>query len=65
MSENDVRSVIKNVDSSKAYQKDNIPLKVLKENADVVSRFLKDELNLNIHKENLKKCGYHTYIQKT
>ena len=64
VSEYDVCTVIKNVDSSKAYQKDNIPPKVLKENSDVVSRFLKDDMNLNIGKfpENLKNHNYH---QKT
>ena len=50
VSENDVCSVIKNVDSSKAYQKDTIPPKVLKENADVLCRFLKDDISLNIDK---------------
>ena len=32
----------------KAYQKDKISPKVLKENADVVSRFLKDDTNLKL-----------------
>ena len=35
--ENDVCSVIKNVDSSKAYHNDSIPPEVLKENVDVDS----------------------------
>ena len=48
--ENDVCQVIRNIDSSKAYQKDNIPPKILKENADVLSSFLKDDINLNLVK---------------
>ena len=35
--QSDVYRVIKNIDSSKAYQKDNIPPKVLSDNADVLS----------------------------
>ena len=50
VSENDVCRVIRNIDSSKAYQKDNIPPKILKENADVLSSFLKDVINLNLVK---------------
>ena len=50
MSENDVCRVIKNIDSSKAYQKDNIPPKILKENANVLSSFLKDDINLSFDK---------------
>ena len=50
VSENDVCRVIKNIDSSKAYQKDNIPPKILKENADVLSSFLKDDINLSFDK---------------
>ena len=69
VSENDVCRVIRNSDSSKAYQKDNIPPKILKENADVLSSFLKDDFNLSFDKGkfpgNLKKCRYHTYFQET
>ena len=50
VSENDVCRVIRNIDSSKAYQKDNIPPKILNENADVLSSFFKDVINLNLVK---------------
>ena len=50
VSENDVCPVIKNNDSSKAYQKDNIPPKILKENVDVLPSFLKDDINLSFDK---------------
>ena len=46
VSENDVCRVIKNIDFSKAYKK-NIPPKILKKNADVLSSFLKDDINLS------------------
>ena len=67
--ENDVCRVIRNIDSSKACQEDNIPPKILKENVDVLSSFLKDDINLSFDKGkfpgNLKKCRYHTYFQET
>ena len=50
VSENDVCRVIRNIDSSKAYQKDNIPPKILEENADILSSFLKDDINLSFDK---------------
>ena len=50
VSENDVCRVIRNIDSPKAYQKDNIPPKILKENADVLSSFLKDDIHLSFDK---------------
>ena len=64
-SENDVCRVIRNIDSSKAYQKDNIPPKILKENADVLSSFLKDDINLSFDKGkfpgNLKNAVSHLF----
>ena len=40
ISENDMLMVIQNLDSSKAYQKDNIPSKLLKKNKDIFSKLL-------------------------
>ena len=40
----DMQKEICNLDSSKAYQKENIPTKVLKENADVVSIVLSSDI---------------------
>ena len=69
VSETDVCIVIRNVNSSKAYQKENIPPKVLKENTDVLSRFLKDDINLNIDKgkfpDNLKNADITPIFKKT
>ena len=43
--ENAVTNVINNIDSSKAYKKDNIPPSILKANVDIV---LHNDINLNI-----------------
>ena len=63
--QSDVYRVIKNI-GSKAYQKDNIPPKVLSDNADVLSSFIHDDINQNINKgkfpDNLKKRRYHTHF---
>ena len=68
VSENDVCRVIKNIDSSKAYQKDNIPPKMLNENGDVLSSFLKDDINLSFDKgklpENLKNADITPIFKK-
>ena len=50
VSESDICRVIKNIDSSNAYQEDSIPPNILKENADVLSSFLKDDINLSFDK---------------
>ena len=40
--------VINNIDSSKAYQKDNIPPSILKANVDIIAKVLHNDINLNI-----------------
>ena len=68
VSQNDVYRVIKNIDSSKAYQKNNIPPKVLKDNADVLSSFIHDNINQNINKgkfpDNLKNADITPIFKK-
>ena len=55
-----VYEVINNPDSSKAYQINSIPQKILKENADICTIVLRDDINRNIDKGyfpvNLFKC---------
>ena len=48
VSENDNICVINNIDSSKAYQKDNIPPSILKANVDIIAKVLHIDINLNI-----------------
>ena len=48
----DMQKEICNHDSSKAYQKENISPKVLKENADVVSIVLSSDINRCLYNEN-------------
>ena len=48
VSENDIICVINNIDSSKAYQKDNIPPSILKANVDIIAKVLHNDINLNI-----------------
>ena len=43
--ETDILLVIENLDSSKAFQKDNIPPKILKDNKDICSTFLTNDVN--------------------
>ena len=47
VSENDIICVINNIDSSKAYQKDNIPPSILKANVDIIAKVLHNDINLN------------------
>ena len=44
ISENDMLMVIQNLNSSKAYQKDNIPPKLLKKNKDISSKLLTNDV---------------------
>ena len=57
-----------NLDSSKAYQKDNIPPKVLKENTDVVSTVLSSDINRCLHignfPNNLKNADFTPTFKK-
>ena len=68
VSENDVYRVINNIHSSKSYQKNNIPSKVLKENADAYTSVLCDDINRNIVKGkspvNLKKADITPLFKK-
>ena len=48
----DMQKEICNLDSSKAYQKENIPPKVLQENAGVVSIVLSSDINRCLYNEN-------------
>ena len=48
VSENDIICVINNIDSSKAYQKDNIHPSILKANVDIIVKVLHNDINLNI-----------------
>ena len=48
--ETDIIAVIENLDSSKSYQKDNIPPNILKDNKDICSTFLINDVNKCIDK---------------
>ena len=45
ISETRIHSLISNIDSSKAYQSNNIPPKVLKDNADIFTTILSSDIN--------------------
>ena len=45
ISENDMLMVMQNLDSSKAFQKDNIPPKLLKKNKDIFSKLLTNDID--------------------
>ena len=66
--QSDVYRVIKNIDSSKAYQKDNISPKVLSDNADVLSSFVHVDINQNINEgkfpDNLKNADITPIFKK-
>ena len=53
VSDDDVSRVINDIDSSKEYQKNNIPPSLLKVNVDVIKSFLRVDINVNIVKGNL------------
>ena len=48
----DMHNEICNLDTSKAYQKDNIPPKLLKDNNDICSIVLSSDINRCIHNGN-------------
>ena len=64
----DVQNQIPNLDTSKAYQKDNKPPKLLKDNNDIYSTSLSSVINRSIHNENFpkikKKYWHYIYFQK-
>ena len=68
ISESDIYSVINNIDSSKAYQKNNIPPKVLKDSGDICAIVLSSDMNLCISKgkfpNNLKNADITHIIKK-
>ena len=68
MSEENVYEVINNLDSSKAYQINNIPPKFLKETADICTIVLCKDINRNIEKEcfpvNLKNADITPIFKK-
>ena len=63
-----IHSVISNIDSSKAYQSNNIPPKVLKDNVDIFITVLSSDINnciLNgIFPSNLKYADITPHFQK-
>ena len=60
VSDDNILKVIDSIDSSKAYQKDNIPPKLLKQNKDISALVLANETDRCIDEgtfpSNLKKC---------
>ena len=52
VSDDAVSMVIIDMDSAKAYQKNNIPPSLLKVNVDVIKSILRDDINVNIVKGN-------------
>ena len=66
VTKSNISFVIKNIDSSKSYQKENIPPKLLKENNDICALVIYNDINKNISKgkfpSNLKKSGYQPYF---
>ena len=49
ISESSIHSIISNIDSSKAYQRDNIPPQILKENVDICTIVLSSDVNKRIY----------------
>ena len=45
ISQQDIHDIINNIDSSKAYQKENIPPKILKDNVDICAMTLTSDVN--------------------
>ena len=49
ISESSIHSIISNIDSSKAYQNNNIPPQILKDNVDICTVFLSSDINKCIY----------------
>ena len=49
ISESSIHSIISNIDSSKAYQNNNIPSQILKDNVDICTVFLSSDINTCIY----------------
>ena len=68
VTKSDISLVIKNIDSSKSYQKENIPPKLLKENNDICALVIYNDINKNISKgkfpSNLKKADISPIFKK-
>ena len=66
VTKSDISLVIKNIDSSKSYQKENIPPKLLKESNDICALVIYNDINKNISQgkfsSNLKKSRYQPYF---
>ena len=60
--ENAVTNVINNIDSSKAYQKDNIPSSILKANVDFIANVPHNDINMNIENGSFSVNLKNTYI---
>ena len=68
VTENDISLVIKNIDASKSYQKENIPPKLLKDNDDICALVIYNDMNQNISKgqfpSNLKHADISPILKK-
>ena len=62
VTENDISLVIKNIDASKSYQKDNIPPKLLKDNDDICALVIYNDINQNINKGQFPSNLKHAYF---
>ena len=65
ISELDIHSVISNIDSSKAYQKENIPPQILKDNVDICTIALSSDINKCIYNGTFPKNLKHADITPT
>ena len=59
ISEKHIQNIVNNLDSSKAYQKDNIPPKLLQMSSDICPAVLYDDINRCID-EGRFPCGYYS-----
>ena len=68
VTENDISLVIKNIDASKSYQKENILPKLLKDNDDICALVIYNDMNQNISKgqfpSNLKHADISPIFKK-
>ena len=59
-----ILDVINNINSSKAWEKDNIPLQVLKESSDICATGLSSGMNHCTYKRNLKNADVTPIFKK-
>ena len=62
ISETSIHSIIRNTDSSKAYQKDNIPTQIWTDNVDICTIVQSSDLNKCIHNGIFPNNLTHAYI---